>query len=127
MEITLTLKSPVLLLWPPPPSLHQMNHLIPLYCCLPKRRKTFGPMVVLVDVPLDENNDNNNGERGWCIGWNKMNDTAKSHNFRNLDYKFLKFGALKTFELKLQNSVLLAWRPQSFCQKISIQSLFSKF
>ena len=121
------LKSPVLLLWPPAPSLHQMNHLMPLHCCLLMRRRTFGPMVVLVDVPLDENDDNNNDERGWCIGWNKMNDTAKSHKFRNLDYKFLNFFTLRNFELKLQNSFYLAWGPQSLCQKILIQSLFLKF
>ena len=58
-------------------------------------------MVVLVDVPLDENDNNNNDVRGWGIVWNEMNDTAKPHKFRNLDYKFLKFGTLRNFELKL--------------------------
>ena len=95
-------------------------------CCHPAYWGPFLPIGVLVNIPLDDDNKKNNGEEHRCIGWNKKNDTPKSHEFRILTYKFLKFCAWRNFNLKLRNSFLLAWGPRRLCQKILNQSLFSK-
>ena len=75
-------------------------------CCCPTYWGPFLPMGVLVDGPLDDDNKKNKGEECRCIGWNKKNDTPKSHECRNLTYKFLKFCAWRNFNLKLQNSTM---------------------